>query len=150
MDLFLNLWNILKNFLIYIFVRYLSHSLLKIHRKLISAYLLCDKVTWRFSTDFDVRPGVKMYRLTSMLCQTLSLSYFGRLCVPSRIKYWRLFNHCFSRVWWTWRRSSILDSYTSEKLVFFLGLDSSCLIEQSNELMNDRSDTTQMINDAWM
>jgi hypothetical protein len=45
MDLSLNLWNILKNFLIYIFVRYLSYSLLKIHRKLIMAYLLCDKVT---------------------------------------------------------------------------------------------------------
>jgi hypothetical protein len=45
MDLFLNLWNILKNFLIYIFVRYLSYSLLKIHRKLSSGYLLCDKAT---------------------------------------------------------------------------------------------------------
>jgi hypothetical protein len=45
MDLFLNLWNNLKNSLIYIFVRYLSYSLLKIHRKLTSGYLLDDKAT---------------------------------------------------------------------------------------------------------
>ncbi len=46
MDLFLNFWNILKNSLIYFFVRYLSYSLLKIHRKLTSGYLLCDKATY--------------------------------------------------------------------------------------------------------
>jgi hypothetical protein len=53
MDLFLNLWSILKNSLIYIFVRYLSYSLLKIQRKLTSGYLLCDKATiTRLFCDF--------------------------------------------------------------------------------------------------
>jgi hypothetical protein len=42
-------WNILKNSLIYIYVRYLSYSLLKIHRKLTSGYLLCDKATLTYS-----------------------------------------------------------------------------------------------------
>jgi hypothetical protein len=37
------LWNILKNSLIYILVRYLSYGLLKIYRKLTSGFLLCDK-----------------------------------------------------------------------------------------------------------
>ncbi len=41
-------WNILKNSLIYIFVRYLSYSHLKIHRKLTSDYLLCDKATLNY------------------------------------------------------------------------------------------------------
>ncbi len=40
--------NILKNSLIHIFVRYLSYSLWKIHRKLTSGYLLCDKATLIF------------------------------------------------------------------------------------------------------
>jgi hypothetical protein len=47
MDLFLNLWNILKDSLIYIFVRYLSYSLLKIHRNFRSGYLLGDKASLR-------------------------------------------------------------------------------------------------------
>ncbi len=42
---FLIFWNILKNTLIYIFVRYLSYGLLKIHRKLGSGYLHCDKAS---------------------------------------------------------------------------------------------------------
>jgi hypothetical protein len=49
MDLFLILWNILKISLIYIFVRYLSYSHWKIHRKLTSGYLLCDKATLTLS-----------------------------------------------------------------------------------------------------
>ncbi len=39
------LWNILKNSLIYIFVRYLSYSLLKIHRKLAIGFTLCDEAS---------------------------------------------------------------------------------------------------------
>jgi hypothetical protein len=88
-----------------------------------------------------------MYRLTSTLCQPLSLSYFGCPCVPSGIKYWRLFDHCFAWVQWTWRRSSILEILfvlQVENYFSYLGLYS-CLIEQSNERMNDRSDTTQMM-----
>jgi hypothetical protein len=38
-------WNILKYSLIYIFVRYLSYGLLKVHRKLTSGYLLCDNAS---------------------------------------------------------------------------------------------------------
>ncbi len=40
--------NILKNSLIYIFVRNLSYGLFKIHRKLTSGYLLCDKTALSF------------------------------------------------------------------------------------------------------
>ncbi len=39
---FLSFWNILKKFPVYSFVRYLSYSLLKKHRKITSGYL-CDK-----------------------------------------------------------------------------------------------------------
>jgi hypothetical protein len=88
------------------------------------------------SLDFVPCPGVKMYRLTTTLCQPLCLSYFGCLCVPSGIKYWHSFNHCFARVWWTWRRSSILEflCFVSRNKFLYFGLDSSCRIEQSNEL----------------
>jgi hypothetical protein len=86
-------------------------------------------------TDIAPRPGVKLYQLTSTLCQPLSLSYLGSLCVPSRIKILRLFDHCFAQVPWTWRRSCILEFslFCGGKLAFLLGLDSSCLIKQSNE-----------------
>ncbi len=50
MDLFLNLWYILKKSLIYIFVRYLSYSLLWMQRKFKSGYILCDN-----TTNFSVR-----------------------------------------------------------------------------------------------
>jgi hypothetical protein len=50
----------------------------------------------RISLDFATCPGVEMYRLTSMLCQPLSLFLSGCLCVPSGIKYWRSFDHCFA------------------------------------------------------
>jgi hypothetical protein len=45
MGLLRNLLNYSRKFLIYIFVRYLSYCLLKIHRKLTSGYLLCDKTS---------------------------------------------------------------------------------------------------------
>ncbi len=41
------LQNILKNSLVYIFIRCLSYRLIKIHRKFTSAYLLCDKASLR-------------------------------------------------------------------------------------------------------
>jgi hypothetical protein len=39
------------------------------------------------------------------------------------IKIWRSFNHCFARVQWTWRRSSILEFslFCKQKLAFFFG-----------------------------
>ncbi len=43
MDLFLNLLKYSQKFPNLYFVRYLSYSLLGIHRKLKSGYLLCDK-----------------------------------------------------------------------------------------------------------
>jgi hypothetical protein len=45
MKSFCILKNILKIFLIYIFMRCLSYRLIKIHRKFTSAYLLCDKAS---------------------------------------------------------------------------------------------------------
>ncbi len=39
----------------------------------------------RFCTDFAPRPGVKLYWLTPMLYQPLSLSYFGCPCSPNGI-----------------------------------------------------------------
>ncbi len=59
----------------------------------------------RFCTNIAPRPEVKMYWLTSTLCQLLSLSYFGCLCAPNGIKKWWLFDHCFTQVWWMWRQS---------------------------------------------
>jgi hypothetical protein len=77
----------------------------------------------RNSTDFAPCPRVEMYRLTSTLCQPLSLSYSGCPCIPSRIKYWWSFDHCFARLLWTWRRSSILEitSFCEQKLVLLSG-----------------------------
>jgi hypothetical protein len=51
----------------------------------------------RNRTDFAPCPGVKMYRLTSMLCQPLSLSCFGCPCILSGIKNWRSFDHCLPK-----------------------------------------------------
>jgi hypothetical protein len=45
MDLFLDIRNFLKNSLIFIFVRYLSYSLLKIHVKFTSGYVLCGNAS---------------------------------------------------------------------------------------------------------
>jgi hypothetical protein len=67
----------------------------------------------RYSTDFAPCPaGSKVPVNIYTLCQPLSLSYFGSPCILSwtnSTKYWRSFGHCFARIWWTWRRSSILE-----------------------------------------
>ncbi len=52
----------------------------------------------RLCTDITPCPGVQMYPLTSTLCQSLYLSYFGCPCALNGIKIWRSFNHCFARV----------------------------------------------------
>jgi hypothetical protein len=91
----------------------------------------------RISADFAPCPGVKMYRLTSTLCQPLSLSYFGCPRVPSRIKYcWLLLDHSFVRVKWTYIEAVLhlkISSFRKQKLVLLFGLDSS-LIKQSKDL----------------
>jgi hypothetical protein len=78
MDLFLNLLKHSQNFPNIFFVRYLSYSLLKIHRKLISGYLLCDKATLRFQTDSTTQytGGTLLYRLEVYALFTISLSHF--------------------------------------------------------------------------
>jgi hypothetical protein len=58
------------------------------------------------------------------------------LCVTSWIKIWRSFDHCFIQIQWTWRRFSILEFSLfceQEIIVLILALDSSCLVERSNE-----------------
>ncbi len=107
----------------------------------------------RISTDFAPCPGVKMYRLTSTLCQPLSLSNFGCACGLSGIKYERLFYHCFSQVRWTWRRSCILEILFVLRVktwFSYLGLDSSCIIEQSHELTLVGVIRRKWWNNAWM
>ncbi len=86
----------------------------------------------RIRTDFAPCPRVEMYRLTSTLCQPLSLSYFGCPCVPSGIRYWQSFDHCFAQLQWTWRQLSILEFFflRVENYFSYFGLDSSCLLSK--------------------
>jgi hypothetical protein len=78
MDLFLNLWNILKNSLIYIFVRYLSYSLLKIHRKLTSGYFLGDKATLR-------KDRWLCFEIELFFCFKVKKIFFFTVCRPKSL-----------------------------------------------------------------
>jgi hypothetical protein len=60
---FCNLYNILKNSLVDIFTRCLSYRLIKIHRELTNAYLLCDKASSRFTIIDTAVGAVKRLRL---------------------------------------------------------------------------------------
>ncbi len=98
--------------------------------------------------DFAHRPGVEMYRLTSTLCpQSLSLSYFECMCTPSGINLavvQSLIGLSLMDVEAV-LHLSVFFVLRAEISSFNFGLNSSCLIEQSNTLTNDRSDVTQMM-----
>jgi hypothetical protein len=52
------LYNILKNSLVDIFMRFLSYRLIKIDRKFTSADLLCDKASLRLKQHIDYSAAI--------------------------------------------------------------------------------------------
>jgi hypothetical protein len=101
--------------------------------------ILCLKI----HTHIAPCSWVQLYRLTSTLCQRLCLSYFGCPCSTSRSRNWQSFDHCFARVWCTWRRSAILEFslFCEQKLAFLVGAKFfSSYGAKYREPTNDRSD----------
>ncbi len=76
--LFLNLLKYSQKFPNLYFVRYLSYGLLKIHRKLTSGYLLCDKASSRLKVD----PGYH-FEVTDHVPLTISNHSFHQLTIVS-------------------------------------------------------------------
>jgi hypothetical protein len=78
-------------------------------------------------TDIAPRPGVELYQLNACALST-----------PISVLRARVGIHLilvFAQVQWTWSRVRHLriSWFCEQKVTFFLGIHSSCLIEQSNE-----------------
>ncbi len=92
-------------------------------------------------------PGFKMYWLTSTLCQPYLCPISG-VCVHRGINTGGrlvIFSPEFNGRGGGPPFYNFLSFSSKMSLLRYLGLDSSCLIEQSNELTNYRSETTQMM-----